>query len=85
MVQHFLNIQEATQPSQPQKVTSLNTACCFKEGHGTARKIKQWEKSWVDNRTIPEKKTCNNYKSWMDDEDLKESIQDFARKQSDST
>lgn len=84
MVQHFLNIQEVTQPSQPRKVTSLNTARCFKESHGTAKSIRQWETSWVEDRVIPERKERDDYESWMDDETLRESIRDFARRQGDS-
>lgn len=83
MVQHFLNTQETTRPSQPRKVTSLSTARCFKRGHGTARNIVQWENAWVDSREIPRRKERNDYESWMDDESLRESIRDFARKQDD--
>lgn len=83
MVQHFLNIQETIQPSQPRKKTSLSTARCFKYGHRTANNIVRWENLWIDHREIPERKESKDYESWMDDEDLKKSIRDFARKQGD--
>lgn len=83
MVQQFLTIQEITQPSQPRKVLSLNIARCFGRSHGTAKNIVRWENSWVNNREVPQRKERNDYESWMDDESLRESMRDFARKLGD--
>ena len=44
----------------------------------------RWEKSWVAERLIPERKIRNDYFSWMDDEKLRESIRDFAQRQGDN-
>ena len=55
----------------------------FGRGQTTARNIVRWETSWVDERNILERKERQDYFSWMDDEGLKESIRDFARRQGD--
>lgn len=44
----------------------------------------KWEKLWVKERCIPKRKGREDYFSWMDDEDVKESMRDFARTQGDS-
>lgn len=53
----------------------------FGRGYNTSRDIVQWENSWVDEREIPERKSREIYALWMDNEELKESIRDFARTQ----
>ena len=84
MVQQFLQIQLRTNSGATRRNLSMSIARSFGKGQGTARNIVQWEKSWVEEREIPRRKNRDNYFSWMDDEDLQESIRDFARRQGDS-
>ena len=44
----------------------------------------QWEKSWIAHREIPRRKDREDYATWMDNEELQESIRDFARREGDS-
>ena len=83
MVQHFLQIQLKTKPGPTRLDLSMSIARSFGKGQGMARNIVRWKKSWVKKREIPSRKNQNDYFSWMDDEDLQESIRDFARRQGD--
>jgi hypothetical protein len=58
---------------------------CGKGGH-TVRKIVQWEKSWIKDRTIPESKAGKHKHniSWMDDEGLLSAVQEFIKSQGES-
>ena len=84
MVQQFLQTQLKSQPSQTRRALSLTIARGFGKGHVTGRNIMRWERSWVEKRIIPERKGRDDYFSWMDDEELRESMRDFARRQGDS-
>ena len=84
MAQQFLQIQLKNRPSSTRRSLSLIVAQSFGRGYNTARNIVRWENSWVDEREIPERKSPKIYASWMDDEELKESIRDFACTQGDS-
>ena len=44
----------------------------------------QWEKFWIAHRKIPKQKDCEDYATWMDNEDLEELIKDFARREGES-
>lgn len=83
MVLQFLQVQIKTGPNQ-REVLSLNVAQAFGRGQPTARNIATWEKSWVENREIPERKMRDDGDSWMYDEDVNNSIRNFARIQGDS-
>lgn len=83
MVQQFLQAQLRDTTGRTRKELSQDVARCFGRGGETSRNITRWEKSWIDNRVILEKKNREDYESWMDDEDLKESIRNFARKEGD--
>jgi hypothetical protein len=50
------------------------------------RKIVQWEKSWIKDRTIPESKAGKHKHniSWMDDEGLLSAVQEFIKSQGES-
>ena len=63
---------------------SLIIAQGFGKGHVTGRNIMRWERSWVEKRIIPERKGRDDYFSWMDDEELRESMKNFARQQGNS-
>ena len=84
MVQQFLQIKLRTQPSQTRRDLALSIARSFGRNHATARNIVQWEKSLIAYREIPRRKNREDYATWMDNEELKESIRDFARKKRDS-
>lgn len=84
MVKHFLQSQIKTQFSQRRRDVALSVAQGFGKGLSTARNIVQWENLWVDKREIPARKDRDDYFSWMDDEDVWESMRDFARRQGDS-
>ena len=84
MVQQFLQTQLKSQPSQTRRALSLTIARGFGRGHTTGRNIVRWERSWVNKRIIPERKGRDDYFSWMDDEELRESMRAFARRQGDS-
>jgi hypothetical protein len=84
MVRQFLEIQLGSQRNGTRRTLSLSVAQCFGRGHATARNIVKWENSWVNDRIIPKRQGQNGYSPWMDDEELKESIRDFARKEGDS-
>lgn len=83
MVQQFLQIQLRTQPSQIRRSLSLSIAHSFGRDYGTQRNIVQWENEWIAKRKIPRQKNGDDYSLWMDNEELKESIRDFAQKQRD--
>lgn len=61
----------------------MGVARCFGRGQETSWNIIRWENSWIDERFIPEKKHYRDHESWMDDEDLLGSVQNFAKQQGD--
>lgn len=63
MVQQFLQTQLKSQPSQTRRDLSLTIARGFGRGHQTGRNIVRWEKSWVEERLIPERKEREDYSS----------------------
>ena len=84
MVQQFLQIQLRTQPSQTRRNLALSIARSFGRNYTTARNIVQWEKSWIAHREIPRRKDREDYATWIDNEELQESIRDFARRERDN-
>ena len=84
IVQQFLQIQLRTQPSQTRRNLALSIACSFGRNHTTARNIVQWKKFWIAHRKIPRQKKSEDYATWMDNEELQESIRDFVRRKGDS-
>ena len=85
LVLNFLWIQQQRKnfPGLNRRRLAETVAASNKRGSKTARKIIQWEKSWVEQRTIPERKsknmTCST--SWMNEEDIACAARDFARSQ----
>lgn len=61
----------------------MSVARCFGRGQETSQNIICWENLWIDERFIPGRKNYEDYESWMDDEDLREYVQYFAKKQGD--
>ena len=53
---------------------------------GTARQIVRWERSWVENRVIPETQAGKNKHtfSWMEDEELITDVRTYIKAQGDS-
>ena len=83
MVLQFLRVQIKAGPNQ-REALSLSIAQAFGRSQPTAWNIADWEKSWVEDREIPERKMRNDGDSWMYDEDVNNSIRNFARIQGDS-
>ena len=79
MVQQFLQIQLKSRLSSTRRSLSLIVAQYFGQRYNTARNIVRWERLWVDEREIPERKSREDYFLWMDNKELKESLRDFAR------
>ena len=84
MVQSFFWLQQNKDRDNPGKhrqdlarIVSQN----FRRRNHTARKIIQWEKSWIASRVILETKAGSHRHNttWMDDEDLIMSIKEWAR------
>lgn len=84
IVQQYLKIQFKTKPGPTHYYLSMSIAQLFGKSQDMARNVIQWEKSWVKKREISSHKNRDNYFSWIDDEDLQETIRDFARRQGDS-
>ena len=78
MVQQFLQIQLKTRPSPTRRQLALNIARSFGKGHATGQNIVRWENMWVEKREIPKRKSREDYFSWMDNEEMTESMRDFA-------
>lgn len=85
MVLQFLQAQLTDKTSQTRDELSRAVVRCFGRERETARNIKRWEKSWIDNRIIPERKNRIDAESWIYDEDLRMSLRNFAKKEGDRT
>jgi hypothetical protein len=84
MVKHFLALQTRNHSGKTRKELSATVAASFNRGLTVARSIIQREKSWVNLRQIPSRKTPDTYASWLNDENVVMAIRNFARKQKDS-
>ena len=89
MVRSFLWMQLNKEKNNPQlnrQGLARLVAQSFNKRRYTARKVVQWERSWVQLRVIPNTKAGNKKGdlSWMDDEDLVLSIKDWAKKTGES-
>ena len=84
IVQQFLQTQLRSQPSQSRRELSLTLSRTFGRSHSTLRSIVQWKNSWVHTRKIPEQKERSDGESWMYDEDVNNTIKEFAKAQGDS-
>ena len=85
MVQQFLQSQLNNTINRTRKEFSKDVARCFGKGRYTAKKIMRWEISWIDHRVILARKDCEDSESLINDEDLRISIRDFAKKQDNCT
>ena len=85
MVESFLALQQQKQelPDPSRRGLATLVARNYGKGGHTVRKIVQWEKSWVKDRTIPESKTGTHRhnSSWMDDKALLSAVQEFIKSQ----
>ena len=89
MVQSFLWMQlkkEKDNPNLDRQGLAQIVANSFNRRAYTGRKIIQWERSWVNNRTIPCTKAGKHRHivSWMEDEDLILSVKEWSRKSGES-
>lgn len=82
MVQQFLQAQLKTANGKRTAI-SEEIAQGFDRGQPTARNITQWENSWVNSRTIPERKERDDCTSWMYDQDVSDAIRTFAKSKGD--
>lgn len=89
MVLSFLWAQEHRNdfPELTRRGLAKMIAAGYNKGSVIARRIVQWEKSWIKCRTIPEKKTSNkDYNTiWMNEEDITCAVREFARSQGERT
>jgi hypothetical protein len=86
MVLSFLELQQRKDESiSANRRRGLATIVAKNYGRGTTtgRKIVQWEKSWIESRTIPEGKAGGKQHgvSWMDDEEILLATQQFIKSQ----
>lgn len=81
MVKHFLAIQKRM-PEEKRRDLAELVASTFDRGKTTGRIIISWENSWVDQRKIPGRDEDESDPAWMDDEDLRLGIRNFAKKAS---
>jgi hypothetical protein len=85
LVLNFLWIQDQRQSfaNATRKELARIVAASHNRRTETARRIVQWEKSWVEQRTIPQGKWGGEKwnASWMNEEDILCAVRDFARSQ----
>jgi hypothetical protein len=57
----------------------------YNRGSGYAHRLPQWERSWIETRFIPERKSCGNCSrvSWINEEDIVCAARDLAKSQGD--
>ena len=84
MVQSFLWMQlnkEKNNPGLNRQSLAQLVAQSFNRRACTGRKIIQWERSWMNSRTIPGTKAGTNKHilSWMEDEDLVLSVKEWSK------
>lgn len=79
MIQQFFQTQLKTQPSQTWRDLPLTVACALGQGHHTARNIVRWEKSWVEEREIFERKERVDGDLWMYNENVNNAIKEFIK------
>ncbi len=84
IVQQFLQIQLRTCHSQTRRNLALSIARSFDRNHATVFNIVQQGKSWIAYKEISKRKDKEDYATWMDNEELKESIRNFAEKEKGS-
>ena len=63
---------------------ALSIARSINKNHTMACNIVQWEKSWIAHKEILKQKNCEDYATWIDNEELQKSIRDFAKGKGDS-
>ena len=80
MVKLFLAIQKRM-PEEKRRDLAEVVAGIFDRGKTTERTIISWENPWVDQRKIPDQDEDESDPAWMDDEDLRLGIRNFAKKQ----
>ncbi|KAI0999514.1 hypothetical protein K3495_g8682 [Podosphaera aphanis] len=83
IIQQFLQKQLANRSQGTRRQLSLSIAKNYGKRDAFARSIVKAEKSWVGSRVIPVRNPGSGKASWMNDEDLKESIRYFASLEKD--
>ena len=84
MVRQFLELQLAEHTVGTRRDRAFSVAQGAGKGFAVGRRIVQWEKSWVDNRVIPRRASGGGRSSWMNDDDIAQSVRYFARQEGDS-
>lgn len=76
-VLQFMNQLSSRQPGETRKELSISVARSFGKGPQFGRKIRSWEREWIENRYIPETRRGNHAKtmSWMNDEGVQLEVQ----------
>lgn len=83
-VKYFLVIQKRM-PDEKRRDLAEIVAITFDRGKTTGRTIMNWENSLVDERKIPGRDEDESDPAWMDDEDLRLGIRDFAKREGQPT
>lgn len=84
MVCQFLEMQLASHVVGSRCQRTLLVAQGFSKGYLLGGRIVQWERSWVQERMIPQRSQGGGRTSWMDNENIIKSVRHFAKKQGDS-
>ena len=84
MVRQFLELQLAEHIEGTRRDRALSVAQGAGKGHTFGRRIVQWEISWVQDRVIPRRAPGGGRGSWMNDDDITQSVRYFARQEGDS-
>ncbi|KAN0076035.1 hypothetical protein V8E54_007305 [Elaphomyces granulatus] len=84
MVRQFLELQLAEHTEGTRRDRALSVAQGAGKGYAFGRRIVQWEISWVQDRVIPRRGQGGGRGSWMNDDDIAQSVRYFARQEGDS-
>jgi len=80
----FLELQLAEHTKRTRRDRALSVAQGAGKGYAFGRRIVQWEISWVQDRVIPRRGQGGGRGSWMNDDDIAQSVRYFARQEGDS-
>ena len=84
MVRQFLELQLAEHTEGTRRDRAFSVAQSAGKGYTVGRRIFQWEKSWVQSRVIPRRASGSGGSSWMNDDDIAQSVRYFVRQEGDS-
>jgi hypothetical protein len=87
MVRSFLYLQQNGNYLKESRKQMANTvAATFNRNGHVVRKLLQWEKCWMDSRTIPKSKAGKHKAglSWLEDEGILCAVRDFVKTEGES-